>query len=184
MDMHMLLWMCGGQRTICGRLFLLFHHESSGDWTQVASLGGKHLYPQSQPTCLPILLLGYFLFNLFHIIFLLFIYFLFYIPIRVFPLSSLPSLPPTPTPSTPPHCFFSDTGWASHGCQPAMLYQAAMKLGTSTSIKPGWGNPIGGMGPKAGNTETAPALLIWYVLIIFFSLPQLHVFTLLIKNKK
>lgn len=35
---------CGGQRTTVGTSV---QHQGPGDWTQVVSLGGKWLYPQS-----------------------------------------------------------------------------------------------------------------------------------------
>lgn len=79
----------------------------------------------------------------------------FYILTSISPSFSPPSpllsyLPPSTPPPTPPPFVFRK-GQASHRHQPAMTYQAAVILGTSSPMKARGGNPVTERVPKAGN---------------------------------
>ena len=67
--------------------------------------------------------------------------YLFYIPIAASPLFSPPSLTPTPVP-------LLRKGEASHGYQPALGYQGAVRLDASSSINATRGSSVGGKGSK------------------------------------
>lgn len=71
-------------------------------------------------------------------------FFCFYIPTKVSPPTLLPSSSPPylpcPAPSTStPHLFLFRYKWASHAYQFAMMYQVAVRLGTTSSINAGRG---------------------------------------------